>query len=306
MAKLGWQIDGPETGPLLVMGSSLGTTRAMWRKQVAPLSRHLRVLRYDHRGHGESAVPAGSYTLDDLGADLLELLDAVAPGERVHYAGLSLGGMVGMWLAIHAPERLGRLALVCTSAHMPPPENWTTRAETVLNEGMEAIADVGVGRWFTPAFAAESPEVVAEARAMLTATSPVGYAGCCAAIAVMDQRVELSQIGAPTLVVSALDDPSAPPDHGQVIARAIPGSRFEVIPGAHISAFESADIVTGLLLDHFAGATTDSATTDNAAPDSAATGSTATGSVTPDNGATGSAATDNGATDGESTSGVVA
>jgi len=144
MADLGWQVDGPAEGPLLVMGSSLGTTRSMWRIQVEPLSQHLRVLRYDHRGHGESAVPPGPYAMDDLGADLLELLDAVAPGERVHYAGLSLGGMVGMWLAIHAPERVGRLALVSTSAHMPPAEQWTTRAETVLTNGMEAIADVEV------------------------------------------------------------------------------------------------------------------------------------------------------------------
>ena len=255
MAELGWQVDGPGEGPLLVMGSSLGTTRAMWRNQVAPLSRHLRVLRYDHRGHGESAVPPGPYALDDLGTDLLELLDAVAPGERVHYAGLSLGGMVGMWLAIHAPERVGRLALVCTSAHMPPPETWTTRAESVLTEGMEAIADVGIGRWFTPAFAEQSPDVVAEARDMLTGTPPIGYAGCCAAVGAMDQRAELAKISAPTLVVSAVDDPSTPPDHGRVIADAVPGSRFEVIPGAHIAAFESADIVTGLLLDHFAGAT---------------------------------------------------
>jgi 3-oxoadipate enol-lactonase len=256
MAALGWQVDGPNEGPLLVMGSSLGTTRAMWRNQVAPLSRHVRVLCYDHRGHGESAVPPGPYSLDDLGADLLELLDAVAPGERVHYAGLSLGGMVGMWLAIHATERVGRLALVCTSAHMPPPEQWTTRAETVLTEGMEAIAEVGIGRWFTSAFAEQSPDVVAEARDMLTGTPPIGYAGCCAAIGAMDQRAELSNISAPTLVISAVDDPSTPPDHGRVIADAVPGTRFEVIPGAHLAALESADIVTGLLLDHFAGATT--------------------------------------------------
>jgi 3-oxoadipate enol-lactonase len=256
MAELGWQVDGPAEGPLLVMGSSLGTPRAMWRNQVGPLSQHIRVLRYDHRGHGESAVPPGPYALDDLGTDVLEMLDVVAPGERVHYAGLSLGGMVGMWLAIHAPERVGRLALVCTSAHMPPPEQWTTRAETVLTEGMEAIADVGIGRWFTSTFAEQSPDVVAEARDMLTSTSPIGYAGCCAAIGSMDQRAELSKISAPTLVVSAVDDPSTPPEHGRTIADAVPGARFEVIPGAHIAALESADIVTGLLLDHFAGVTT--------------------------------------------------
>src|SRR5215475_10871954 len=148
MATLGWQMDGPAGAPLLVMGSSLGTTRAMWEPQVDPLTRHFRVLRYDHRGHGESAVVDGPYTIADLGGDVLDLLESDAiRADRVHYAGLSLGGMVGMWLASHAPERIERLALVCTSPYLPPASGWMDRAEAVKGGGMGAIADVVVGRW---------------------------------------------------------------------------------------------------------------------------------------------------------------
>ena len=253
MAKLGWQVDGPDDAPWLVLGSSLGTTRAMWQTALAPLSRHFRVLRYDHRGHGASEVPPGPYAIDDLGADVVAMLDAVG-ADRVNYAGISLGGMVGIWLAIHAPERIDRLGLVCTSAHLPPASAWTERADTVLRHGMSAIADPVVGRWFTPSFAEASPDVVAAARNQLTGTEPVGYAGCCAAIAAMDQRAGVPRITAPTLVIAAADDPAIPPRHGREIADAVPGARFELVPGAHIAAIESPDAVSALLIDHFSAA----------------------------------------------------
>ena len=253
MARLGWQVDGPAGAPVLVLGSSLGTTRDMWRPQLAALAERFRVLRYDHRGHGASAVVDGRYTIADLGNDVLDLLDS-ADVDRVHYAGVSLGGMVGMWLASHAPERLDRMALLCTSAYLPPASAWAERASAVLGDGMPAIADVVVGRWFTPAFAAVSPDVVAAARAMLVGTPPVGYAGCCAAIEQMDQRDDLAKISAPTLVIAGEDDPAIPPEHGRAIADAVPGARFELVPGAHIASLESAATVTALLISHFDGA----------------------------------------------------
>jgi 3-oxoadipate enol-lactonase len=254
MARLGWEIDGPDDAPVLVLGSSLGTTRDMWINQVSALSERFRVMRFDHRGHGESEVPPGPYRLEDLGRDVIALLDYMGV-DRVAYAGVSLGGMIGQWLAINAPGRIDRLALICTSAYLPPAQNWIERAETVLRDGPEAIADTVVGRWFTPGFAERSPDTVAEARGMLVGTPPVGYAGCCRAIAAMDQRDGLPSITVPTLVIAATDDHSIPPDHGERIAAAVPGARFELVPGAHIAAIESADRVTALLLDHFAGAT---------------------------------------------------
>jgi 3-oxoadipate enol-lactonase len=256
MAKLGWQMDGPDDASVLVLGSSLGTTRQMWLPQVGELSQRFRVLRYDHRGHGASEVVAGAYTIDELGSDVLEMLDSAAPGvDRVHYAGLSLAGMIGIWLATHAPDRIDRLAVVCTTTYLPPASAWAERAAAVLRGGMETIADSVVARWFTPGFAATSPDVVAGARAMLVGTSPVGYAGCCAAIEHMDQRADVGKIGAPTLVISAADDLSIPPDHGRALAAAVPGARFELVPGAHIANMESSAAVTDLLTGHFMDST---------------------------------------------------
>jgi 3-oxoadipate enol-lactonase len=196
-------------------------------------------------------VVDGPYTIADLGRDVLELLDSepVRAG-RVHYAGLSLGGMVGMWLASHAPERIDRLALVCTSPYLPPASGWMDRAEAVKGGGMGAVADVVVGRWFTPAFAEHSPGVVADARAMLMSIPVVGYAGCCAAIAALDQRADLPKIAAPTLVISAEHDTSIPPEHGRTIVASVPGARFELVPGAHIANLECPSVVTRLLIEH--------------------------------------------------------
>jgi 3-oxoadipate enol-lactonase len=243
------RIDGSPDAPLLVLGSSLGTTARMWEPQVEALSRHFRVLRYDHRGHGRSPVPAGDYDLDDLGGDVLEMLDRVG-AERVSYAGISLGGMVGMWLATHAPERIDRLVLVCTSAYLPPLSVWTDRAAAVRSGGMDSIADAVLGRWFTAAFRDRAPAAVTETREWLRSAPPEGYAGCCAAIGGMDLRPDLAGIAAPTLVLSATHDEAIPALHGQQIAQAVPGARFELVPGAHLASIESAELVTGLMLDH--------------------------------------------------------
>src|SRR5439155_8828145 len=136
-----------------VLGHALATTTAMWEPQLATLTERFRLVRYDHRGHGGSPVPDGRYTLAELGTDLLALLDELGL-ERVHLGGLSLGGMVAMWVAAHAPQRVDRLALLCTSARLGPPEMWAQRMETVRAQGVEAIGDLMVGRWFTPGFAA--------------------------------------------------------------------------------------------------------------------------------------------------------
>ncbi|MET7752662.1 3-oxoadipate enol-lactonase [Micromonospora sp. NPDC005367] len=244
-------VDGPADAPVLLLGGSLGTTCAMWAPQMAALAERFRVIRYDHLGHGRSEMPVGPYTMDLLGGELLRLLDDLGAA-RVDYAGLSLGGMVGMWFAAHAPDRLRRLALLCTSASLGPSQGWHDRAATVRADGVAAVADAVVARWFTPAYAARRPDVVDAHRAMLAATPADGYAACCAAIATMDLRDDLRRIEAPTLVVAGADDPATPVEHARAIVERIPHARLAVVErAAHLANVEQPERVCRLLLEHF-------------------------------------------------------
>jgi 3-oxoadipate enol-lactonase len=238
--------DGPDDAASLVLSSSLGTTLAMWEPQVAPLAEQLRVVRYDHRGHGRSPVPDGPYSVADLGGDVLELADALGLA-RFSFCGLSLGGLVGMWIASEAPERVERLVLCCTAPSFPPAEQWLDRAATVRAEGTEAIADALLGRWFTPA---ADTALVERFRAMLAATPREGYAGCCEALAGADLDDRLSAIDAPTLVVNGADDVVAPPQRGAALAAAIPGAHHVVVPGAHVPTAEHPARFTDHVLAH--------------------------------------------------------
>jgi 3-oxoadipate enol-lactonase len=244
------ELSGAAAGRVVVLSSSLGTTMRMWDPQTAALGRDHRLLRYDMRGHGRSPVPEGPYSLADLGGDVIGMLDRHGI-ERASLCGVSLGGMVSMWLAAHAPDRVERLVLVSTSARMGPPEAWVERAALVRAQGVGAVADVVVGRWFTPAYAAAHPAVVAEIRATLAAMPPEGYAACCELIRDMDLRPDLGSIVAPTLVIGAEEDPSTPPEHARVIAAGIPGARLVVLPrGAHLVNIETPGAVTELILGH--------------------------------------------------------
>jgi 3-oxoadipate enol-lactonase len=249
VSELGHDLTGPPDRPVLVLGSSLGTDRRMWDPQLAALAGRYRVLRYDHRGHGTSAVPAGPYRIADLAGDLLGLLDRLGV-ERCDYAGLSLGGMVGMWLAAHHPERVGRLALLCTSAFLPPAGGWQDRARVARTEGTAALVEASLGRWFTPGFVAARPDVVHGLADGLATTPDEGYAGCCEAIAGMDLRADLPSITAPTLVVAGRSDPSTPPEHAEVIGRLVPDCRVELVDAAHLASVEAAERCQDLLLDH--------------------------------------------------------
>jgi len=243
------ETTGPPAAPLL-MGGSLGSSLKMWEPQLE-LSPAVRLIRFDLRGHGRSPVTEGPYSVPELGSDVLGLMDRLGM-ERASYCGLSLGGMIGQWLAINAPERIDRLILICTAAYMPPRENWIDRAQTVRAAGSpEAIADAVIGRWFTEPFTRANPEVVARHRAMIARTSAEGYAACCEAIADLDLRSTLAGVTAPTLVIAAAQDPSIPPEHGREIADAIPGARYEVLdPCAHLSNVERAADVTRLIANH--------------------------------------------------------
>jgi 3-oxoadipate enol-lactonase len=244
------EVAGPAGAPVVLMGSSLGTDLHMWDAQAPALAEHLRVVRFDHRGHGRSPIPPGPYEIADLAQDVLALMDRLGVA-RAHYCGLSLGAMVGMWLGANAPERVDRLVLACTSAHMPPASAWAQRAAAVLAAGSpEPVADTIVDRWLTPPFAAAHPEVRARLRAMLVAQDPGGYAACCGAIERMDLRGDLARIAAPTLVIAGAGDTATAPDHQRLIAAAIPGARLELLDAAHLAAAEQPDAVTSLILDH--------------------------------------------------------
>ncbi|HZE04218.1 MAG TPA: 3-oxoadipate enol-lactonase [Solirubrobacteraceae bacterium] len=252
--RLNAEIDGAPDAPALLLGGSLGTTVAMWDPQVATLSQDHRLVRFDHRGHGGSPVPPGPYSMDDLGADVLTLMDRLGL-ERASYCGVSIGGMVGQWLAVNAPERIDRLVLICTSAYLPPAENWHERARAVREAGTpEAVADAVLSRWFTPEFAEREPGVLHRHRTMICSIAAEGYAGCCEAIAGMDLRAGLGRVTAPTLVLAGAQDPAIPPEHGEAIAAAVPGARLEVLdPGAHLLNVERAGEVTELVAEHLGG-----------------------------------------------------
>jgi 3-carboxy-cis,cis-muconate cycloisomerase/3-oxoadipate enol-lactonase len=254
-ARLAYELGGPEQAPVLVLGNSVGTTMAMWDDQLLALSGRFRVLRYDHRGHGASEAPPGPYRIEQLGDDLLGLLDELGL-DRVSFCGLSLGGMIGIWLAANAPERVDRLVLCCTSAKVDPGP-YLERAATVRAGGTGSVAGEVVERWFTPAFRERAPETVARTVAMLAATPDEGYAGCCEAIAAMDLRDGLGSIAAPTLVIAGGDDPATPTPHAEAIVAAVAGARLKVVPGAaHLANIEQPQQITRLLLDHLSPSAT--------------------------------------------------
>ena len=244
-----YTVDGPADAPVVVLSNSLGATRGMWDPQVPALAERYRVVTYDTRGHGESPAPAGPYTLDDVTDDLVALLDEVG-AERAHVVGLSLGGMTAMRLAARNPERVDRLVVLCTSAN-PDAQPFLDRAATVRAGGTAPLAPAVVGRWLTPPYAAEHPELVARLEGMIAGCDDEGYASCAEVVAHVDLRADLGRITAPTLVVSGADDLALPPDHQQLIADGIPGAELlTVSPGAHLANLEQPLQITDALLAH--------------------------------------------------------
>ncbi|MFI5957716.1 3-oxoadipate enol-lactonase [Cryptosporangium sp. NPDC051539] len=245
--------EAPVDTPVLVLANSIGTNQGMWEPLIPVFAQRYRVLAVENRGHGGSEVLPGPYTLDELGADFLAVLDGLGL-DSVHYAGLSLGGMIGMWLASTAPERIDRLALVCTSAYLPPATGWIERAETVRSGGTGSISEAAAGRWFTDGFRQREPDRVKAALAMLDATPDEGYAGCCEAIAGMDLRPALRRITADTLVIAGADDPATPPSHADAIVEEITGARLQIVPdAAHLATLEQPDTIAALISAHFEG-----------------------------------------------------
>ncbi len=245
--KLHYQVDGADDAPVLVLSNSLGTTLDMWLPQLPALVEHFRVVRYDTRGHGQSDVTPGPYSIAQLGGDVIALLDQLNI-QRAHFCGLSMGGMTGIWLGIHQPARIERLVLCNTSAAIGVPEMWNARIAQVRQGGMKVVIDTVLQRWFTEDFLSRAPAQVERVRHMLATTTVEGYVANCAAVRDMDQRADLARITTPTLVIGGKHDKSTPPEHGELIARAIPGARYVELNAAHLSNWEVAQAFTQQLL----------------------------------------------------------
>lgn len=227
-------------GPVLVLSHSLGASGSMWDSQVRTLGQRFRLLIPDHRGHGRSSVPDGPYAIKHFGIELVALLDELKL-DRVFFCGLSLGGMIGMWLGQNASERIEKLVLCNTAARIEDATLLQNRIEVIRREGIEAIADNVIDRWFSKVFQNANPDVVLVARQMLLATSAIGYANTSSAVCNLDLRQRLGDIRQPTLVVAGIEDLATPIAWNQSIADAIPNAKFEAVHAAHLSNIEAKD-----------------------------------------------------------------
>ena len=245
--------EGAPDAPPVLLGASLGTTHAMWDELAADLARDFRVVRFDTRGHGASPAPASAYTVAGLADDVAGLADSLGL-DRFAYVGLSLGGAIGQVLGIEHRDRLTSLVLCCTAPVFGSPDTWHERAAQVRSEGVEGLVDATVERWFTPTYRTAHPDRVAWVMDMFRATPPVGYAGCCDALAGYDVSEQLSAITAPTLVVAGADDPGTPPSVGAAMVESIPGARLEVVDdAAHMANVAQPEAFNSVVRKHLAG-----------------------------------------------------
>jgi len=247
-AQLHYRFDGRADAPVLMLSNSLGTNLEMWAPQIDALAARYRVLRYDSRGHGQSAVTPGPYDIPLLARDALGLLDALRV-DRAMFCGLSMGGMVGQWLGANVPHRLARLVLANTAGQIGTADVWNARIDAVAHGGMAAIAEAVIGRWYTPAFVAADPAAIERTRRMLLASPAMGYIASCAAVRDMDQRASAGRIAVPTLVISGADDPATPPSAGRFLAENIPGARYVELAASHLSNVEAAAAFTAAVTE---------------------------------------------------------
>ncbi|MGC2463619.1 MAG: 3-oxoadipate enol-lactonase [Candidatus Acidiferrum sp.] len=238
--RIHYDLAGPASAPVLVFSNSLGENFSMWDPQAAEFQKQFRVLRYDTRGHGQSSVTTGPYTIQQLARDVLALLDKLQL-DRVHFCGLSMGGQTGMWLALNAPARLQKLVLCNTAAKIGTPEMWNPRIETVRKSGMKSISTAVLERWFSADYRAKSPAVVASTKLMLESANPDGYVANCAAVRDFDVRESIAAIRIPTLVIAGTHDAATTPADGRYLADRIAGARYAELNAAHLSNIEDQD-----------------------------------------------------------------
>jgi 3-oxoadipate enol-lactonase len=236
--RLAYTVDGPEDAPTIVMINSLGTDLRMWNPQVALLGERMRIVRYDCRGHGASEVPDGPYSIEQFGQDLLVLFDTLSI-QRAHICGLSLGGVIALWLAINHPERVQRAIFANTAARIGTDETWKARIDAVRKGGMAAIKDTVLARFLSADFREHYPETAHQIGEMIAATNPAGYVGACIALRDSDLSEQVSTIRVPSLILAGELDESTPMEQGRELHEAIADSEFAVFrKTAHLSNIE--------------------------------------------------------------------
>ncbi len=246
--RIHYALSGRQNASTLVLSNSLGTNFSMWDPQLAEFEKHFSVLRYDTRGHGKSAVPPGPYTFDQLGGDVVALLDALKI-ESVYFCGLSMGGMTGLWLALHAANRLRKMIVSSASARFGTTETWEKRIAAVRQGGMKSVAQQVLERWYTPEFRDSDPETARATLQMLEAISPEGYVACCAALRDTDLRETVSAIRTPALIISGAKDPGSPPADGKYLANKILGAQYLELAAAHLANVEASAKYTSAVVN---------------------------------------------------------
>ena len=246
--RIFYRLEGNDGLPVIVLSHSIGTDHEMWAPQVPDVTEYFQVLRYDTRGHGASDSPSGEYSIEQLGRDALALVDALQI-PKFAFCGLSMGGAIGQWLVLHAPERVTQLILANTSPRFGTPEHWNSRIQAVRQGGMAAILEMALGRFFSPEFLARAKPEVSSIRSVLLGTTSEGYTGCCAALRDFDSTAELGKIKTPTLVIIGENDVSTPlTGNADALLRNITGARLVRLPAAHLSNLEAPKSFTAALL----------------------------------------------------------
>jgi 3-oxoadipate enol-lactonase len=242
------EVEGDDDAPALMLSNSLGTNLHMWDEQAGDFAEHFRLIRYDRRGHGQSGVPQGPYSMERFGRDVIAVLDALDI-ERTSWCGLSMGGMVGQWLGANAPDRVDKLVLSNTNFYYADKAPWQDRIKFVSEKGLDALVDANMQRWFTEDFRKKAPQTMARMKAMFVATKVPGYVASCEAIRDMDFRSSNARISAPTMVIVGAKDPATPPSAGEAVAKQIRGARVVSLDAAHISNMEQPQAYTEAVLD---------------------------------------------------------
>ena len=247
--RLHYLAEGPADAPWLTFCNSLGTDLTMWSPQVSALAGHVRILRYDRRGHGQSSAPPGPFDVADLAADVLALWDGLGI-ERSHFCGLSIGGLTGQWLGVHAPHRLRTLTVAATAAKIGSAESWQARIAQVRQHGLRPLV-AGTGeRWFSAAFAQAHAAQVDDVLQRFLATDVEAYTGCCHAVATADFRTQLDRIDVPLLAIAGDEDPVCPPPDLRAIADGVVAGQWLAVPGRHLCNLESPAAFTAALATH--------------------------------------------------------
>ena len=241
-------VEGRDGGPTIMLSNSLGATMQMWEPQMAALTKLYRVIRYDRRGHGKSGAPKGPYTMERLGRDVLGVLDNLGI-RKINWCGLSMGGMVGIWIGANAGDRVNKLILSNTASYFPDRAVWDGRIKMVREKGLAGIVDANMERWFTKGFREKNTQAIAKITEMFAATPLDGFLGCCEAVRDMDFRQSTPTIAVPTMVIVGSQDPAMPPSAGEDIHKMIKGSKLVAIDAAHLSNVEQPKAYTDAVLN---------------------------------------------------------